>query len=162
MSEVLPDVLDFNLKIVFCGMAVENRSAQRSAYFAGVGNKFWRTLFEVGLTPNKLDPSEFKKLNAFGIGLTDLIKTEFGNDDAVNSKFQDIQNLRSKIQTFQPRILAFNGKKSAEFFLGHKVDYGFQKEKMSDTKIYVLPSTSSAANGSWDESYWREIGKLAK
>lgn len=162
MPEILPDVLKPNLKIVFCGMAVGNKSAQLAAYYAGVGNKFWKTLFEVGLTPDKLDSSEFHKLSTFDIGLTDLIKAEFGNDAAVTSKRQDIQNLKSKIQLYQPRILAFNGKKSAEFFLGHKVDYSFQNEQIGNTKIFVLPSTSSAANGSWDESYWREISAIVK
>ena len=55
----LPDVVLPGLKVVFCGTAAGTRSAQVGAYYAGRGNKFWRTLFQVGLTPRPLDPHEF-------------------------------------------------------------------------------------------------------
>ena len=54
-------------------------------------------------------------------------------------------------------LLAFNGKKSAEIFFNHKVEYGLQLEKIDSTDFWVLPSTSGAARGSWNENYWREL-----
>ena len=45
---VLPDILSPGFDIVFCGTAVSNVSAQRGAYYAGLGNMFWPTLYAVG------------------------------------------------------------------------------------------------------------------
>ena len=57
---VLPDVLEPDLDIVFCGTAAGTRSADVGAYFAHPQNRFWRTLAEVGLTPRRLAPTEFR------------------------------------------------------------------------------------------------------
>ena len=42
---ILPDVLTYNLKIVFCGTAASKKSKQVNAYYAGHGNKFWNTIY---------------------------------------------------------------------------------------------------------------------
>ena len=41
---ILPDLLDYNLDIVFCGMAASKKSKKVKAYYAGPGNKFWKIL----------------------------------------------------------------------------------------------------------------------
>jgi TDG/mug DNA glycosylase family protein len=69
---VLPDVLQSNLKVVFCGTAVGTQSAQAGAYYAGRGNQFWDILFQVGLTPRRLEPHEFRSLPAYSITLQHL------------------------------------------------------------------------------------------
>ena len=38
---MLPDVLDINPKVIFCGTAAGSTSARRQQYYAGPGNKFW-------------------------------------------------------------------------------------------------------------------------
>jgi G:T/U-mismatch repair DNA glycosylase len=38
---ILPDVLQPDLKVVFCGTAAGTQSAQAGAYYAGRGNYFW-------------------------------------------------------------------------------------------------------------------------
>ena len=58
----MPDVLRPGLRLVICGSAAGAVSAARGAYYAGPGNKFWRILAEVGLTPRRLEPSEFRML----------------------------------------------------------------------------------------------------
>ena len=70
---MLPDLLDYNLLVVFCGTAAGTVSAERKRYFAGKGNKFWKTLYEVGLTPSRLEPAEYKLLLEYGIGLAPLV-----------------------------------------------------------------------------------------
>jgi len=67
------DVLREGLKLVVCGTAAVSRSAQLKHYYTGPGNKFWRTLSELGLTPRQLAPREASLLLDFGIGLTDLV-----------------------------------------------------------------------------------------
>ena len=117
--EILPDILKPNLKIVFCGMAASTRSAKLKAYYASVGNKFWSTIFDIGLTPDKISPRDFHKLINIGIGLTDLVKDISGNDSDIIPSVNDIRILKDKIEWYKPAILGFNGKASAKYFLVH-------------------------------------------
>lgn len=160
-GHALPDVLSPSLRIVFCGTAAGSTSARIGAYYAGSGNRFWSILATTGLTPRLLHPSEFRRLPEFGIGLTDLAKFESGADAALSSGAFDVNGLRARMALAQPRILAFNGKAAGEAFLGRRVDYGLQRESISSTAIHVLPSTSGAARGSWNESYWVAVAEAA-
>jgi TDG/mug DNA glycosylase family protein len=159
-GSVLADVLAPNLDVVFCGTAVGNRSARVGAYYAGRGNKFWSTLHRVGLTPLELSPSQFAELPQYGVGLTDLAKFASGNDREVSTAELDVPGFRQRISAVSPRVVAFNGKRSAEAFLGRAVSYGQQTESIGQTAIFVLPSTSGAAQGHWDESHWRALSRF--
>lgn len=155
---MLPDLLVPNLKLVICGSAVGKISAARGAYYANPQNKFWRTLHAVGLTPRLMQPTEYPKLLAYGIGLTDLVLDQAGNDNEIVLKPLDRVVLREKILRYQPRILAFNGKAPARYFLEQKlVPFGFNEQRVGQTAIFVLPSTSGAASGFWDIAHWQEL-----
>ena len=160
---MLPDVLAQNLKVVFCGTAAGERSARLQQYYAGHSNKFWRTIFQIELTPKQLLPHEFKHLLSFGIGLTDLVKGKSGMDFNLSSSDFGNTGLVEKIQKYQPTYLCFNGKKAGkEFLLTDFVDYGIQKKKIGTTKLFIAPSTSSAANKWWDFYIWQELANYVK
>jgi Uracil DNA glycosylase superfamily len=76
----LPDQLQCHLRLVFVGTAAGQRSADLGHYYAHPGNRFWRTMHEVGLTPRRYQPPEFPALLALGIGFTDLCKVGAGMD----------------------------------------------------------------------------------
>ena len=155
---ILPDLLDYNLNIIFCGTAASKKSKKNSAYYAGPGNKFWKTLHKIGLTETQLKPQEFKKLINYGIGLTDICKTDFGNDNELDRSKYDVKGFNLKILEYKPRIVCFNGKNAAKAYLNKKiVEYGEQYETIGTTKIFVAPSTSGAANKFWDKKIWEEI-----
>src|ERR1700724_1500949 len=78
--EKLPDQLQRHLRLVFVGTAAGQRSAELGQYYAHPGNRFWRTIHEIGLTPRRYQPPEFPALLALGIGFTDLCKTGAGMD----------------------------------------------------------------------------------
>ena len=157
----LEDVLAPGLRLVVCGSAAGHRSAQLRQYYAGPGNKFWRTLFEVGLTLRRLDPSEYRLLPSFGIGLTDLVKHQRGGDAELDFARAGRDELREKIARFRPGVLCFNGKRSAgEFLRVKRVDYGLQAGALGETRLFVAPSTSGAASGAWDPDVWRELADL--
>jgi len=80
---LIEDVLRPGLRVVFCGTALGRTSAEAKAYYAHKQNLFWTTLHEVGLTTagRPLMPSEYSRATEFGIGLTDLCKHAFGNDN---------------------------------------------------------------------------------
>ena len=66
---------------------------------------------------------------------------------------------------FKPKYIGFTSKAAASFALGFNgvtsiIEYGFQKQKIGESQIYVLPSTSGSARRFWDEKYWLELKKL--
>jgi double-stranded uracil-DNA glycosylase len=156
LPDVLHDVLEPSLQVVLCGTAASTVSAKASAYYANPQNKFWRILHETGLTPERLQPHQFRDLLQHRIGLTDLVKTHSGMDHQVRSGFgADARaRLRASIIKYAPTFLAFTSKTAGENFLGGKRAYGEQSEMLAATRIWILPSTSGAANGSWRPEVW--------
>ncbi|MCY4040127.1 MAG: mismatch-specific DNA-glycosylase, partial [Gammaproteobacteria bacterium] len=112
-AHVLPDVLQAGLTTVICGSAPGKASARQGAYYAHPGNRFWRSLFEAGFTDRQLSPEEYPSLPDFGVGLTDLAKHEFGNDDELSAAAYDVEGLAKRVCAVKPKLLAFNGKRPA-------------------------------------------------
>ncbi|MGH8212555.1 MAG: mismatch-specific DNA-glycosylase [Rhodanobacteraceae bacterium] len=159
---ILPDVLAPDLRVVFCGTAAGTRSAREGAYYAHPGNYFWRTLFEIGLTPEKLSPHEFPRVPEFGIGLTDLAKLHFGADHELPRDAFDAAALKRKIARYKPRIVAFTSKNAAHGCFGRALPYGEQEECIARSRVFVLPSPSGQARKFWDIRPWRELAKAVK
>lgn len=154
---IVPDLLAPDLKLVFCGTAPSAASAEAKAYYAKPGNMFWPTLYRIGLTPHQFTPHEYPKLLALDMGLTDVCKTECGNDDEISAHSMDLTSLRKKIECYQPKFVAFTSKHSAQLFLGHRVEYGLQKERIGLTRFYVCCSTSGRARRFWREEIWYNL-----
>lgn len=130
------------------------------AYYAASNNRFWQVLAEVGLTPRELAPEEYPLLPQYGMGLTDIAKSQAGMDHTVTHEATDATQLREKVQRYQPRVLAFTSKEAARRFLGRKdVEYGRQKERVGETILWVLPSTSGAARRWWKIEPWRDLAR---
>ncbi|GJM28796.1 MAG: hypothetical protein DHS20C17_14310 [Cyclobacteriaceae bacterium] len=106
---ILPDLLKKELKIVFCGTAAGDASADRKAYYAGPGNKFYKILYKVGFTDRLLEPEEFETLIEYRIGLTDVAKFVHGNDNSLKPSDFDPNAFNHKIKTYQPEWVCFNG-----------------------------------------------------
>lgn len=79
-QSALEDLLARHLDLVVCGTGAGRRAVALRQYYAGRGNRVWRTLAEVGLTPRELSPSDYRELLNFGMGLTDLVKHHAGSD----------------------------------------------------------------------------------
>ena len=157
---ILPDVLAPGLQVVFCGTAPGTRSARDGAYYAHPGNHFWRTLFEVGLTPRLFAPSEFPDVLEFGIGLTDVAKHHFGSDAELPGDAFDAATLRRKLTRFRPGIIAFTSKNAACAGLAIapcKLDYGEQDLQIANARVFVLTSPSGQARGFWDIAPWQQL-----
>ncbi len=161
-QSVLPDVLKPGLSIVFCGTAHGDESARRGVYYAGPGNKFWRTLAEVGLTPRQFAPEEFWSVTDHGLGLTDLAKLKSGSDDKLSADDFDRDGLRAKILQYRPSILAFTSKRAAETFTGHHVEYGRMGPTIGRTVQFVLPSPSARGKRWWNVEPWFDLARLQK
>ncbi|MGO9753916.1 MAG: mismatch-specific DNA-glycosylase [Solirubrobacteraceae bacterium] len=162
MSNVLPDLIAPNLRILFTGTVVGSASARAGAYYAGPGNAFSPTLHAIGLTPRRLAPSEYRALLGFGIGVTDMCKVASGSDQEVGTARFDIPRFVALVEANQPRIVAFDGKRSASVVLDRPVGYGRQPEGLADAAVWVLPSTSAAARGYWNSSVWQQLAVDAR
>jgi double-stranded uracil-DNA glycosylase len=159
VTDVLRDLLQEQLQIVLCGTAAGTTSAAQRAYYAHRQNKFWKILHETRLTPELLQPHQYLNLLQHRIGLTDLVKAGAGMDRATLPRLTaaDRQRLNDSIVAFQPRFLAFTSKTAGQKFFDGKRDYGEQTERIGDTRIWILPSTSGAANGSWRPELWHQF-----
>ena len=159
---ILPDLLQPGLRIVFCGTAAGTMSARRGHYYAHPQNKFWSTLHAVGLTPRRLDPSEFPLLLDWGVGLTDIAKSVSGMDKDLPSGSlgrEACAALRANILKHEPAILAFTSLTAGRRYLRGRAGFGEQSETIGATRIWVLPSPSPAANWNWRENelWWRAL-----
>lgn len=160
-SHCVPDLLAPNLKLVFCGTALGRKSAEAKAYYANPTNHFWRAIHTVGFTPHLLAPQDYPQLLPYRIGLTDLCKTDYGNDAELPEQAFDIAALEAKMQRYQPGILAFTSKTGAAAFLNRgntgAVPYGLQPERIGETRIFVLPSPSGQARIYWTPEPWKQL-----
>ena len=134
-------------------------AARVGAPYAGPGNRFWSVLHETGLTPRELRPDEFRGLQRFGIGLTDVAKFASGSDSSLARADFDAASVVAKVERYAPRILAFVGKRAAHEVLGRPVGYGPQDVRVGVSDVWVVPSTSGAARGSWDVGPWRALAR---
>jgi TDG/mug DNA glycosylase family protein len=163
---IIPDLLQPGLRLVFCGSALGAASAKAKAYYAKPGNKFWPTLHAVGLTPRRFAPHEYPALLGLGIGLTDINKTQSGNDDVLAPQHDDVAGLAAKIEQYRPAILAFTAKRPAQVFLRESFGlkgpppYGLQAQRIGPTRLFVLPSTSGSGVRYWDITPWQELKAL--
>jgi TDG/mug DNA glycosylase family protein len=160
--EQLPDQLCNGLKVVFVGTAAGRRSAESGTYYAHPGNRFWPTLFEVGLTPRVFKPHEYHDLLPLGLGFTDLSKIASGMDHGLKSSDFDCKLFGEKLSRFKPRAIAFTSKTAASVWFGQKtpqISLGRQSDRKPNfPEIFVLPSPSGVAVRYWTLTPWCELG----
>ena len=159
---VLPDVLASDLRLIFCGTAPSRVSMRARAYYANPGNGFWRALHDCGLTPGRLRPEAYRELLALGIGLTDLNKTEWGNDDELSPAACDVAAFVAKMRRHRPRAVAFTSKTAAALFFGRPtaaVGLGRQEGTLDGAALFVLPSTSGQARRWFTMAPWHELAR---
>jgi TDG/mug DNA glycosylase family protein len=160
VPDILHDLFEESLQIILCGTAAGTASAVAAAYYAHKQNKFWKILHETRLTPELLQPHRYRDLLNYRIGLTDLVKTSAGMDHQLpRSELGEKARarLRASIVMYRPKFLAFTSKTAGQKFLGGKRDYGEQIELLADARIWILPSTSGAAQGSWRPEIWHQF-----
>ena len=167
-NDILPDVLIPNLKLVICGSAVSTQSSQAGSYYAGQNNKFWRILHETGLTARLIHTAEYRELQHYGIGLTDVAKKVAGVDAHIQHDDYDAAAFAQRMERFQPRIICFNGKKAAAVFrswqIGRtvktkEIGYGVLPQPTFQYApiLFVAPSTSAAAEVYWNAEHWHQL-----
>jgi TDG/mug DNA glycosylase family protein len=163
--ERLPDQLGDDLRLVFVGTAAGQRSADLGHYYAHPGNRFWRTIHEIGITPRRYEPHEFPGLLKLGIGFTDMCKAGAGMDHEALNFPVDLPAFREKMLRYRPKTIAFTSKKAASLFYERPTKalaLGRQQAEEDFPIVFVLASPSGAASGHWTVQPWQELADWIK
>jgi TDG/mug DNA glycosylase family protein len=146
----LADILGPGLRVIITGTIAAWDRAEREHYYAGPGNAFWLLLHESGLTPRRLAPDEDHLLPTFGIGLTDLVRTE-PRQRGEPAVF-DLGSLDRLLRSAAPTVVAFVSKTAASAYAraaGERLPrgYGELSWQAGGRSAFVLPGPSGANNG---------------
>ncbi|MGI2329057.1 G/U mismatch-specific DNA glycosylase [Planococcus sp. YIM B11945] len=144
--EPIPDHLQEGLKILFVGFNPSIRSSETGFHYANPTNRFWKILFEAGLTPRKFRPDENSELLALGFGLTNIVARPT-KEAAEISKMEYAEGaalLQQKIKTYRPKAICFVGKGVyQEYSKKRKIQWGLQEEPVIPGIVeFVAPSSS--------------------
>jgi mismatch-specific thymine-DNA glycosylase len=162
---VLRDVLQPGLELVFVGINPGVRSAAAGHHYAGPGNHFWPLLFASGLVDEPLTYEQDARVIEWGIGLTNMVaRPSPGLSDLTTAELRaGAQVLRQRLMRFQPRLVCFNGKRIYEVFAGRGCALGIQTERIGAARLFVMPSTS-ARGATYQRAaklgYFRELRML--
>jgi len=143
--KTINDVIGPNLRVLFCGINPGLYSGYTGHHFARPGNRFWPTLYAAGFTDRLLKPAEELELLAKGYGITNLAKrtTATAAELTADELLVGGQQLRAKVQHYQPQVLAVLGVTAYRTaFMQPRAQMGEQAERMGSTRLWVLPNPS--------------------
>ena len=145
LDRTTEDLLDHDLKVLFCGINPGLYSAATGFHFARPGNRFWKVLHQAGFTERELDASEEHELLALGYGITSLVSRTTARADQLTPEeyIKGGQVLIRKIRKFHPQIVAFLGLGAYRTAYSRPTSkVGRQVEKINDSIIWLLPNPS--------------------
>ncbi|GHI01520.1 G/U mismatch-specific DNA glycosylase [Neobacillus kokaensis] len=145
MREV-DDRIKEHLNILFVGFNPSIRSSETGHHFANPSNRFWKILYEAGLTPRKLEPLEDDCLLEWDMGITNIVPrpTKAADEITKDEYKQGREILKQKIARLSPKIVCYVGKGVYLQFSGQKAaPWGKQEEAVVPGTIdFVAPSSS--------------------
>lgn len=145
INRTTEDLIDYNLKVLFCGINPGLYSGATGFHFARPGNRFWKVLHLAGFTQRQLHPSEEHEFLENGYGITSFCKRTTARADELSTAeiIEGGKLLEKKIKKYKPKFLAVLGigaYKTA--FQKPTAKLGLQNEKINETKIWLLPNPS--------------------
>lgn len=143
--EGLRDILAPGLSVIFCGLNPGLGAAREQRHFVNRSNRFWRVLHQSGFTAEQLDPSEDSRILQYGCGLTTVVtRPTVSAQEVKRHEYLDAAGaLRTKIEQFAPRYVAFLGKAAFAAISGRReIAWGAQEERFGGVPVWVLPNTS--------------------
>jgi len=141
----LRDILAPGLDLVVVGINPGTKSGATGHHYAGPGNHFWPLLYESGLVTEPLTYAQDERVIEWRIGLTNVVEraTPSLADLGIDELRAGASALRKKLLRYAPRVVAFNGKRIYEVFVGHSCQMGEQTERAGTSRVFVMPSTSA-------------------
>lgn len=144
-TKKVPDLIEPNLDVLFCGINPGLYSAAVGHHFAGPGNLLWPTLFATGFTPRLMNAFEERELLAMGIGVTNLVPRASAQADELDHDelHTGARSLTRKVRKFAPKYVAFLGLVTYRIaFERRKAIVGLQEETIGGAKLWLLPNPS--------------------
>ena len=145
------DILRPGLAVVFVGFNPSLPAWRTGHYYANPGNRFYRLLFESGLTPHLLTPAEDRTLPDHGIGATDLVPLPSARAELLPAaSFRAaVPALVAKLEAHAPRAVCCNGiGVYRHLFRAAPPRLGLQPDRrVGQSALFVVPSTSGLCNG---------------
>jgi len=145
LNRTTEDLIDFNLKVLFCGINPGIWSGATGFHFAKPGNRFWKALHLGGFSNRVLHPSEEHELLENGCGITSFCKRTTARADELTAEefVEGGKLLVKKIKKYKPQFLAVLGIGAFRTaFNQPKAKLGLQNETIGDTRIWLLPNPS--------------------
>ena len=140
------DLLAPGLKLLFCGYNPSLRSGHTGRHYAHPGNRFWRVLYEAGITDRLYAPEEDEKLLDLGIGFTNLCPRPTRRADELTKEEvrAGAEELQTRLENLKPCIVAYTGIGVYKWFRAtSKVSWGIQESPaVPDVNDVVVPSPS--------------------
>ncbi|MDF2874321.1 MAG: mug [Sporomusa sp.] len=165
MNQV-PDIIGYNLRVLFIGFNPGRRSAETGHHFAGYSNKFWKLLAAAGLTPYQFSPEEDQALLAVGLGITNIVaRPSRAADEITKAEYRDGRGiLQDKLRKYRPQIACFSGVGVYKEFAGRSsIKCGQQPDNVvAGVNDFVVPSPSGLTRILFVDQlvYYQELARL--
>lgn len=145
LGKSVPDIIEKDLRVLFCGINPGLYTAAVGHHFARPGNRFWLTLYKSGFTPQQLSPFDERELLNYGLGITNIV--DRATASAAELTKDEIKTggklLLSKILNYSPKVLAVLGVGAfRDAFDCKNASIGRQKDAIGNTLLWVLPNPS--------------------
>ena len=145
INRTTEDLIDYHLKVLFCGINPGIWSGATGFHFAKPGNRFWKVLYLAGFTDRILHPSEEHELLENGYGITCFVKRTTARADELTTEeyVEGGKILVKKIEKYKPENLAVLGIGAYRAaFRQPKARLGLQDEKIGGARVWLLPNPS--------------------
>src|SRR4051812_36072276 len=141
-NRTIPDVIAPSLEVLFVGINPGLWSGATGRHFARPGNRFWKAIWQAGLTSELLSPDRQADLLGDSLGITNLVPrtTATAAELSVEELRKGAEVLIRTVATYRPRKLAFLGVSSYRIaFDRPRASVGRQSEAIEDAEVWVLP-----------------------
>jgi len=168
----LPDLLDHNLNLVFCGFNPGIRSAEIGHRYGHRSNDFWKFIYESGIVNQRLVPEDDESMRErFKIGFTELVmRPTKGIEEIPAIEMQEnVPRLINTINEYNPKVLCLVGRGIWDSILKfskikkHKFTWGLQADQeLFNCNVFVVPSTSGLVRIPRDQklALWKVLKTL--
>jgi TDG/mug DNA glycosylase family protein len=145
VNRTVEDLIDHDLKILFCGINPGIWSGATGFHFAKPGNRFWKVMHLAGFSDRILHPSQGSELLENGYGMTCFVKRTTARADELRTEefVEGGKILVKKIEKYKPQMLAVLGIGAFRAaFQKPKAKLGLQEETIGGAKVWLLPNPS--------------------
>jgi len=163
---ILPEIIDEETRLLVIGLALSPKSAEMGHYYDDPDEQFYSLLSSSGLVSEEVTAEQDRKLLNHHIGLTNLIKNKpVTSAEEIKPIDHSIGEIIRTVFDYEPEIVCFNGELTYTHFYDRRGDYGLQKVKVGDARVFVVPdSNTRRCEMSFEEKlgYYEELTKLIR